>query len=137
MRIGQLSNALGVTTDTLRYYETHGLLTPSSRNDAGYRLYDETHLKQMHFILRAKEVGFSLREIQELLQIKIEKQQRRCEEVKAITLQKRDLVRQKISDLQCFEQSLTILANRCCGGKESADYCSILTALEDIDVTYK
>ena len=93
MKIGQLSRILGVSTDTLRYYETHGLLNPSSRNASGYRLYDEANVKHMHFILRAKEVGFSLREIQELLNIKIDKHQHRCEEVKEITIQKRNLLR--------------------------------------------
>lgn len=135
MKIGQLSRILGVSTDTLRYYETHGLLSPSSRNASGYRLYDETNVKHMHFILRAKEVGFSLREIQELLNIKIDKHQHRCEEVKEITIQKRNLVRMKITELQRFEKSLSALVDRCCGGDESADYCSILTALEDIDDT--
>jgi MerR family Zn(II)-responsive transcriptional regulator of zntA len=130
MKIGQLAKKLDVSTDTLRYYEAHGLLAPSSRTESGYRVYSEIHFQQMHFILRAKDVGFSLREIQELLHIQIDKHQRRCEEVKHITLQKRDLVQKKINELQRFERSLTFLADRCCGGQESADYCSILTALE-------
>lgn len=133
MKIGQFAKVLGVSTDTLRYYEAHGLLAPSSRTESGYRVYTQMHLQQMHFILRAKDVGFSLREIQELLHIQIDKHQHSCEEVKYITLQKRDLVQKKINELQRFERSLTFLADRCCGGKESADYCSILTALEEID----
>jgi MerR family Zn(II)-responsive transcriptional regulator of zntA len=130
-----LAKQLGVSTDTLRYYEQHQLLTPSGRSGAGYRVYDEAQFKQMQFILRAKEVGFSLKEIQELLEIKIDKHQHSCEEVKAITLQKLALVRERIAELQRFEQSLAKLAKRCCGGPESADFCSILTALEDIDGT--
>ena len=59
MKIGEFANQLGVSTDTLRYYEKHNLLTPSSRTEAGYRDYGEATLKQMKFILRAKNVGFS------------------------------------------------------------------------------
>ena len=75
MKIGEFANQLGVSTDTLRYYEKHNLLTPSSRTEAGYRDYDKAALKQMKFILRAKNVGFSLLEIRELLQIKFKKHQ--------------------------------------------------------------
>lgn len=71
MKIGEFANQLGVSTDTLRYYEKHNLLTPSSRTEAGYRDYDKAALKQMKFILRAKNVGFSLLEIRELSLIHI------------------------------------------------------------------
>ncbi|NOU52619.1 Zn(2+)-responsive transcriptional regulator [Pseudoalteromonas sp. JBTF-M23] len=135
MKIGELAKSLGVSTDTLRYYEQHKLLTPSGRSEAGYRMYTQQQRRQMQFILRAKAVGFSLKDIQELLQIQIEKHQHSCEEVKEITLQKLHLVRARIEELQRFEQSLSKLAQRCCGGPESADFCSILTALEDVDGT--
>ncbi|MBD1581167.1 Zn(2+)-responsive transcriptional regulator [Pseudoalteromonas sp. S16_S37] len=135
MKIGELAKSLGVSTDTLRYYEQHKLLTPSARSESGYRVYTQQQLRQMQFILRAKEVGFSLKEVQELLQIQIEKHQHSCEEVKEITIQKLHLVRTRIEELQRFEQSLSKLAQRCCGGPESADFCSILTALEDVDGT--
>lgn len=133
MKIGEFANQLGVSTDTLRYYEKHNLLTPSSRTEAGYRDYDKAALKQMKFILRAKNVGFSLLEISELLQIKFKKHQHSCREVKDLTIQKRDLVAERIAELTRFHQSLTILADKCCGGQEPAYNCSILTTLEDID----
>ena len=87
----------------------------------------------MMFILRAKNVGFSLAEIKELLQIKFKKHQHSCHEVKNLTIQKRDLVAERIAELTRFHQSLSVLADKCCGGKEPADNCSILTTLEDID----
>ncbi|MEH6394043.1 Zn(2+)-responsive transcriptional regulator [Pseudoalteromonas sp.] len=133
MKIGEFANQLGVSTDTLRYYEKHNLLTPSSRTEAGYRDYGETALQQMKFILRAKNVGFSLAEIKELLQIKFKKHQHSCHEVKDLTIQKRDLVAERIAELTRFHQSLSVLADKCCGGQEPADNCSILTTLEDID----
>ena len=92
MRIGELSHQLGISNDTLRYYEKQGLLTPNRRNSAGYRLYDNNDLKVMHFIIRAKNIGFSLAEIKDLLLIKFEKSSHSCSEVKKITLEKRDLV---------------------------------------------
>ncbi len=133
MKIGEFARKLGVSTDTLRYYEKHGLLTPSSRSQSGYRIYTDTEIKQMSFILRAKNVGFSLSEIKELLQIKIHKDQHSCHEVKEMTLQKRDLVAQRIEELTRFYDSLSLLAKKCCGGEEPAENCSILTTLEDID----
>ncbi|MBB1293045.1 MAG: MerR family Zn(II)-responsive transcriptional regulator of zntA [Pseudoalteromonas rhizosphaerae] len=133
MKIGEFASQLGVSTDTLRYYEKHALLTPSARTQAGYRDYSQTDLKQMMFILRAKNVGFSLAEIKELLQIKFKKHQHSCHEVKNLTIQKRDLVAERIAELTRFHQSLSVLADKCCGGKEPADNCSILTTLEDID----
>lgn len=133
MKIGEFARKLGVSTDTLRYYEKHGLLTHSSRSQSGYRIYTDTDIKQMSFILRAKNVGFSLSEIKELLQIKIHKDQHSCHEVKEMTLQKRDLVAQRIEELTRFYDSLSLLAKKCCGGEEPAENCSILTTLEDID----
>ncbi|NMM41003.1 Zn(2+)-responsive transcriptional regulator [Pseudoalteromonas arctica] len=133
MKIGEFANQLGVSTDTLRYYEKHNLLTLSNRTGSGYRDYGEVELKQMKFILRAKNVGFSLAEIKELLQIKFKKHQHSCHEVKDLTLQKRDLVAERIAELTRFHQSLSVLADKCCGGQEPADNCSILTTLEDID----
>ncbi|CAM4304077.1 Zn(2+)-responsive transcriptional regulator [Pseudoalteromonas ostreae] len=133
MKIGEFASQLGVSTDTLRYYEKHALLTPSVRTQAGYRDYSQTDLKQMMFILRAKNVGFSLAEIKELLQIKFKKHQHSCHEVKNLTIQKRDLVAGRIAELTRFHQSLSVLADKCCGGQEPADNCSILTTLEDID----
>ncbi|WP_404342928.1 Zn(2+)-responsive transcriptional regulator [Pseudoalteromonas mariniglutinosa] len=133
MKIGEFANQLGVSTDTLRYYEKHGLLTPSARTAVGYRQYSTFDIKQMRFILRAKNVGFSLSEIKELLQIKFHKHQHSCHEVKELTLLKKELVAERIAELTRFYQSLSLLAEKCCGGEEPADNCSILTTLEDID----
>ncbi|MEC8208620.1 MAG: zinc-responsive transcriptional regulator, partial [Pseudomonadota bacterium] len=56
-----------------------------------------------------------------------------CHEVKEMTIQKRDLVAQRIAELTRFYDSLSLLADKCCGGEEPAENCSILTTLEDID----
>lgn len=133
VKIGEFANQLGISTDTLRYYEKQGLLMITARTQAGYRDYSKADIIQMKFIVRAKNVGFSLSEIKELLQIKFHKNQHSCHEVKKLTIHKREVVAERIAELTRFHQSLSLLADKCCGGKEPADSCSILTALEDID----
>jgi DNA-binding transcriptional MerR regulator len=66
--IGQLARRVGVRTSTLRYYEEEGLLTPTGRSEAGYRLYDEQAEQTLHFIQRAQRLGFSLADIRTLLE---------------------------------------------------------------------
>ncbi|WMN59165.1 Zn(2+)-responsive transcriptional regulator [Pseudoalteromonas xiamenensis] len=133
MKIGELAKRLNISTDTLRYYENNGLISASARTGAGYRDYSDVQEHQLRFVLRAKAVGFSLSEIKELLKIRIDKQQYQCDEVKSITLAKLTLVQERIRELQCFERSLTVLAERCCGGAVPAEHCSILTTLEELD----
>jgi MerR family transcriptional regulator, copper efflux regulator len=67
-QIAEMAQRSGFTPATLRYYEEIGLLTPASRTDAGYRLYDEASLERLRFIARAKQLGCSLEEIAELTQ---------------------------------------------------------------------
>lgn len=67
MTIGRLADDLGVSTDTVRYYERRGLLPEPPRTGGGYRAYDADDRWRLGFILRAKELGFTLREIAELL----------------------------------------------------------------------
>ncbi len=67
LTIGQLAKRVGVRTSTLRYYEEQALLTPTSRSDAGYRLYDEQAEQNLLFIQRAQRLGFLLSDIRTLL----------------------------------------------------------------------
>ncbi|MBE0365375.1 MerR family transcriptional regulator, Zn(II)-responsive regulator of zntA [Pseudoalteromonas ulvae UL12] len=133
MQIGQLAKKLAVSTDTLRYYEKNQLLQASERTASGYRIYDQSSVKQLEFVLRAKSVGFTLNEIKELLAINVEKASHSCAEVKGLTASKMEDVANKIAELQRFHQSLSLLHASCCGGPESAQYCSILSALENVD----
>lgn len=82
-RIGELADLCEVKADTLRFYEKHGLLAPSSRTESGYRVYTEADAARLRFILRAKAVGFTLNEISELLSIELDKSNRVCADVKA------------------------------------------------------
>ncbi|NQZ06399.1 MAG: Zn(2+)-responsive transcriptional regulator [Algicola sp.] len=135
MQIGQLAKKLGVKTDTLRFYEKNGLLAPSTRSDSGYRYYSGADHQRALFILRCKKVGFTLADIKELLSIRIDKTSHSCEDVKKRTTAKRLDVEMRIAELERFRDSLIVLEKACCGGPESAEYCSILDALEEKGAT--
>lgn len=130
LKIGEVSKRLGVSVDTLRFYEKQGLLTPTGRSAAGYRLYQAQDLARLQFIQKAKAVGFTLAETQTLLSIDLEKQQWACADVKGFVADKLQQVTEKISELQLFARSLQQLADACCGGPQSAEHCTILAALE-------
>lgn len=129
-RIGELAQRHEIKPDTLRYYEKHGLLSPSGRSDSGYRLYNDNDEVKLRFILRAKAVGFSLAQIRELLAIDASRTKWACQDVKGIVENKVAELERKIAELTQFRDSLQQLADACCGGPESAEHCSILEALE-------
>lgn len=129
-RIGELAKQCEVKADTLRFYEKHGLLSPSMRTEAGYRMYTEQDAERLRFILRAKAVGFTLAEIAELLSIDLDKSNWACADVKGMVDIKLAQVSAKIAELNHFQVSLKRLSDACCGGPESAEHCSILEALE-------
>lgn len=130
-QIGELAKRCGVTTDTLRFYEKNGLIKPAGRSESSYRLYNEENQKQVRFILKAKDLGLSLGEIKDLLEIKLEATEHSCAEVKAITSAKLELVDEKINELTKIRQALKKINDACCGHVyEDASHCSILAALE-------
>ncbi|MFC6441296.1 Zn(2+)-responsive transcriptional regulator [Bowmanella sp. JS7-9] len=131
LKIGQLAKATGVSNETIRFYESKGLLTASERSSNGYRHYGSDALQRLRFILRAKRVGFSLDEIAELLALRTHADAHTCEEVKHYTQNKMQQIDSKIAELQAIRQSLATLHQACCGGSESAEHCSILNALDD------
>lgn len=138
-QIGELSTLCNINKDTLRFYEKSGLLQASARSSAGYRLYSEQDKDILCFILRAKGVGFTLAETQELLSIEIDKESKACSDVKQLVDDKLTEIEAKIAELKCFQNSLKTLSNACCGGHESAVHCTILEALEQDsnDVRYE
>ena len=136
-RIGELAQRYALKTDTLRFYDKHGLLKPSSRSQSGYRMYSEADAERLCFILRAKETGFSLTDIAELLSIDLNKANVSCADVKELVDLKLMEIKGKIAALNNFKESLQRLSSACCGGPESAEHCSILEALESNSSTGK
>lgn len=129
-RIGELAKVCGIKSDTLRFYEKSGLLTAEHRSEAGYRLYSEQDRRRLEFIVRAKAVGFSLADIDELLNLDANKSTVTCQEVKAVADSKLAKLEQKIIELHRFRDNLLALSAICCGGPRSAKECAILEVLE-------
>jgi MerR family transcriptional regulator, Zn(II)-responsive regulator of zntA len=131
MKIGELASQCDVSVETLRFYESEGLVIPQQRSSNGYRLYSQADKQRLGFILHAKKVGFSLQEIKQLLSLRADKDSYTCEEVKNYTGTKINEIEAKIADLQKMKQALDNLYNACCGGHESARGCTILSSLDD------
>lgn len=133
LRIGQLSARTGINNETLRFYEARGLMSEPRRSEAGYRLYTEADVRKAEFIVRAKKMGFGLKDISELLSLRVEKESSTCGEVKDLAEAKLLEIKQKIEELQRMKGALEQITEACCGGQESAIHCTILNALDQID----
>lgn len=123
--IGELSRRCGVNIETIRYYEKIGLLPPPPRTEGGHRLYQDDHLKQLSFIRRSRELGFTLDEIRNL--IGMVEGGYTCGEVKDAALAHLKDIRRKIADLRRMERILAVTADRCEGG--AVPDCPVMDAL--------
>ena len=130
MKISDLAARSGISAHTLRYYEKTGLFSASQRSVSNYRIYSEDDLTTAKFIKRSKECGFSLAETATLLAIKHDKSQHVCAEAKHITSTKISDISQQIAQLKQMQKTLQQLERFCCGGQESAEFCSIIATLE-------
>ncbi|GLS83455.1 Zn(2+)-responsive transcriptional regulator [Paraferrimonas haliotis] len=135
MKIGEVAKQFNVKADTLRFYEKNGLVGASGRSQSGYRLYNSDDIQRLSFIMRAKAVGFSLADIQDLLSIELDKSNWACADVKNMVDTKLSQIEAKLAELNRFRSSLKSLSDACCGGPDSAEYCSILEALESQNAT--
>jgi MerR family mercuric resistance operon transcriptional regulator len=111
----ELARRTGSNLETVRYYEKVGLMPEPPRTAAGYRSYDTTHERRLRFVLRARELGFSLDEIRELLRL-VDERDRPCAEASTIAATHLDDVRAKIADLKRMERVLKDVVARCAGG---------------------
>ncbi|WP_455211746.1 MerR family transcriptional regulator [Kaarinaea lacus] len=126
MKIGQLSEKTNCKIETIRYYEHIGLLPEPSRSEGGYRIYNEDHLKRLAFIRRSRELGFTIEEIRDLLNL-VDGGNYTCSDVKAITMEHVESIRQKIADLKKLEKTLSRIASQCAGN--STPECPIIDTL--------
>lgn len=127
MTISQVARLAGIGVETVRFYEREGLLDQPARPDSGYRHYPPEAVKRLQFIRRAKELGFSLKEIGELLALSAEPTSS-CALVKRQAQAKIDEVEGKIADLLRMKRVLGQVAERC-SGDGSQEHCPILDAL--------
>lgn len=128
LTIGELAKRGGVNLETIRYYERVGLLTKPPRTSAGYRVFPDDAPRRLRFVKRAQELGFSLREIKELLALRIEPGKTRAD-VRKRAEAKIDDIDQKLRTLRKMKSSLVKLTAACHGNGSLSD-CPILDGLD-------
>ncbi len=128
-RIGGVTKLLGISADTLRYYEKIGLLPVINRMASGTRVYYERDLSRLRFIRRAQKMQFSLKEIAELLKMREDPQHAR-EEVRILTRSKLSEVEEHLDDLQFLRNELQLLLNLCTASEEG---CPIIEGINETD----
>ncbi len=130
LSIGQLAREADVHLETIRFYEREGLMPVPARLPSGHRTFNEAALTRLRFIKRAQELGFSLAEVGELLDLKAQPD-RDCADVCHRAQQKLADVEQKLKDLARIKRALRHLTENCRGGRPIRE-CGILEALEEV-----
>lgn len=115
MKIGELARRVGVPIDTVRYYERNGLLPPPARRASGYREYQDADISRLGFVLRAKQLGFSLIEIRELLELSDE-HVGDAGNLRAAARAKLDEIEERLSQLTRIRDALRTMVNASSGG---------------------
>jgi len=128
LKTGELAKQAGVNVETLRFYEREGLLPEPPRRASGYREYPPDSVQRIRFIQRSKELGFTLREIKGLLELRVNPETT-CAQVKEHAAEKISDVKQKVTDLKAIERALKKLMDTC-SGSGPIDECPILRHLE-------
>ena len=128
LSIGQVARRAGVGVETVRFYEREGELSEPPRRASGYRQYSEEVVTRLRFIKRAQQLGFSLKEISELLLLRVDAQTS-CEEVKGRTEAKIAEVERKLVELQRMRQAL-LQVHALCTGPGPTSACPMLEALD-------
>jgi MerR family mercuric resistance operon transcriptional regulator len=127
-QIGRVSALTGVNIETIRYYERIGLVPRQTRNAGGRRNYDDTDVRRLAFVRRARDIGFSLGDIKSLLALG-EPGHRSCASVKKIAEQHRMAIEMRIADLSRLHSLLTKTIGKCSGRK--VPQCPVLDILSE------
>ena len=123
---GELARRSGCHLETVRYYEKIGLLPPPARSQGGHRLYQIDDQRRLRFILRGRELGFSIEELRSLLSL-VDSDSYTCGEIHNLTVGHLGGVRQKIIDLKRLERTLAKISEECSGG--AVPQCPVIDAL--------
>lgn len=130
MKIGAIAKEAEVGVETIRFYEREGLLRkPSKPAGGGYREYSPEDLTRLKFIKRVQELGFTLREIKDLL-ILTTKPNATCSDVRRVSEAKISEIEAKIADLNKMKESLVELVCACGIGKKAVSNCKIVNCFE-------
>lgn len=128
MMIGEAAELAGVNVQTLRYYERTGLLPKARRRPSGYRQYDADTVRLVHFIKNAQELGFTLRDISELIALR--QNPKTCSRAAALALAKVEEIDRRVRRLTAMRKTLAELATACKNGDANHE-CPIIEALTD------
>lgn len=128
LTIGEVAKQAQVHIETLRYYERMGLVESPPRNGSNYRLYPQETVRRVQFIKRAQQLGFSLKEITELLALRTTPETP-CADIRTRALAKIDTIAEKIRALHAMKHALTQLVAECPGQGVVTD-CPILASLD-------
>ncbi len=123
---GKLAKRFGCHLETVRYYEKIGLLLPPTRTAGGHRLYQIDDQRRLRFILRGRELGFSIGELRDLLSL-VDSNVYTCGEILDLTIDHLGSIRRKIADLRRLERTLARISNECSGG--AVPECPVIEAL--------
>ncbi len=125
MTIGNLAKAAGVNIETIRYYQKIGLVTEPEKPEQGYRRYPVLTIGRIHFIKRAQKLGFTLSEITELLSLN----DVNCDAARTLAEHKRELIQQRIKDLDAMQGELSKLIDVCRNNISGQGHCAIIETL--------
>lgn len=128
INIGELAKGADVGVQTIRYYERRELIPKPRRTDSGYRQYPPDTVTRVKFIKRAQELGFSLKEITELISLKLE-ETTNCGDIKSVAESKISEIENKIRTLREMKKALTKVVEICPGQGPLTD-CPILEIME-------
>jgi len=131
LTIGRLAKEAGINLETVRFYERQSLVAKPPRTASGYRVYPPDAVRRLRFIRRAQELGFSLREVRELLSLRASQSTTSVAVRKAAEAKIAD-IEAKISSLEAMRQSLRKLAQTCDGCAPVSE-CPILESLDKED----
>ena len=131
LTIGEVARRAGIGVETIRYYEREGLIQEPERTESGYRQFPPDTVQRLRFIAHAKRLGFSLKEIAELLALRIDTPAPvACEEVREHAETKLREVQERVAALRRIEDVLTELVGNC-RSRAPTDPCPILRSLEN------
>ena len=128
LRRADLARLTGCNLETIRYYETIGVMPDPPRDSNGYRSYRDDHVRRLRFVMRGRDLGFSLEELRGLLAL-VDSRSQTCAEVEEIATAHLSDVRAKITDLKRIEKALSETVAQCSGA--DVPQCPVIDALLD------
>ncbi len=126
MKRGELAKNSGCNAETIRYYEKIGLIPEPARSPNGYRQYSDEHESRLHFVMRGRELGFSIEDLRSLLDL-VDRNAVSCSEVEKLATKHLRSVRDKIDQLQRMEVILSSTVNSC--SSKNVPDCPLIDSL--------